>query len=193
LKTKLKLIILTLAFSQWMCGQNDSLQISDLHIDSLGDLRWTITSYRSVIGRVERWNGSTWTPVANFNRRRYSVIPLKGAPTTEKKPRVLRKEIDNVKVRVKFHQGLNRYRVVLVKPQSLISPEIELTSRVSNDDGSLWIVGDAIILDQKEYYEIMDQDAKTILKGENEKINITSLPKGSYYLYTKKATRAFTK
>lgn len=182
-----------LVLSPWLYGQNDSLQISDLRIDSLGDLHLTIAHYRPVSGQVERWNGNTWKSVARLSSGRYTIIKASGTAPAEKKPKPLKRKIESETIRVKFHQGLNRYRIVLVKPQPLVSPEIELQSKVSNDDGSLWIVGDEIILDEKEYYEIMDQDAKTISKGESEKINIASLPKGSYYFYTRKATRPFTK
>lgn len=78
-------------------------------------------------------------------------------------------------------------------PSMAASKEFNLTSKVSNDDGSLWISGGQINLDNKEYWEIIGNNAAVIKKGETQIIDISTLNKGSYWLYTPTSTRSFVK
>ena len=81
----------------------------------------------------------------------------------------------------------------MTRPIEIISEEVKLISKVSNDDGSVWIMGKNIFLDRQEYYEVLDQSGKLIKKGEQDTIDISVLPQGSYFLYTKTATKPFNK
>jgi hypothetical protein len=68
-----------------------------------------------------------------------------------------------------------------------------LTSNVSNDDGVLWICGSQIILDNKEYWELISDKDGTIKKGDSKIIDISFLTKGKYWVYTKTSTKPFIK
>jgi hypothetical protein len=80
----------------------------------------------------------------------------------------------------------------MTKPYATNSAEISLTSKVSNDEG-VWFLGNKILLDNKTYYEILDQHGDIITKGEEKTIDISSLGPGVYSLYTKTITIPFTR
>lgn len=175
-------------------GQTDSILISDISIDTLGNLKWKVTSYRTFEGQVEQFKAGKWIVIERIGRWPSLVVRTKdGVPIKKVKTSTYKKEVEWGSASVKFHKGINKYRIVITKPSPHIYTEVILDALRSNDDGSVWIVNNEIIMNVVEYYEIMDQDTKTILKGEAKKINIATLPKGAYFLYTKKATKTFTK
>lgn len=184
MRTFLKIFFLF--FALFSFGQKTSVaKFSDISIDSLGDLRWSTTFFEDLHGLsidIEKQNGSKWTVVGGSG---FSLIP-----TTKWSPTI---QIKKDSVRIKFHKGLNTYRLVMKWPEKIISEEIKLISNISNDDGSLWIINNSIILDNKVEYEILDQTGTTISKGEKRNIDISSLAKGSYFFYTKDSTRPFVK
>ena len=178
----LKTIFLAIALfgAVSLFAQRDTLY--NIRIDTLGDLKWRSELYgdNSHIEieqfKNNKWvsiGGSSWTCILAFDNKV--------------------KRVHNDSVRVKFHKGINRYRLV-IKPSSQAYHEIELISRMANDDGSLWVSGGQIILDRKEYWEIISNTNGSILKkGETKIVDISLLPKGSYWLYTKAATKPFTR
>ena len=152
----------------------------------MGDLRWTASYVESLQGlsiEIEQFKNNQWIKTGRGSD--YCFIPAPGWSPE--------KRIKRDSARVKFHKGINRYRLKMTVPVTVISAEIELISNASNDDGSLWIVGNRILLDRKAYYEVLDRQGTTIIKGENETIDISALPRGSYFFYTKKATKPFTR
>ena len=182
MRTTILSLLLFFAFSSF--GQKKQLtKFSSISIDSMGDLKWTTTFNEDLFGlnvNVEKQKGDKWV----FVGRAKGAI-FGSALSTPKT------QFDST--RVKFHTGINVYRLVMTQPEQLISEEIKLESKTSNDDGSLWIVSNTIILDNNTHYEILDQNGSTILKGEGRKIDIASLANGSYFFYTKGSTIPFNK
>lgn len=181
-----------------LSAQKGTVKISDIRVDSLlGDITWTITyldQTSSVWQGVERHNGTAWL---NFRSAGWVFSFAKASESsslTEKEEPVKKQWVSHHdSLRVKFHKGLNRFRIKVTRPDTVVSPEICFRSRVSNDDGSVWIVNQEIQMEQKEYYEIIDHNGTTLLKGEQVKVNISGLRSGAYFLYTKTATRSFTR
>ena len=170
-------------------AQKDSLaEITNISIDSMGDLRWTTTYVQKSFGNclsivIEQLKNEKWDKIAGGIHK--MVI--------SKNRVVAQKVIQRDSTRVKFKKGTNIYRLKMTFPSKIISPEIQLISNVSNDDGSLMIMGNKIFLDSKEYYEILNQFGEPLLKGEDRTIDISTLSRGSYFLYTKKSSRPFSK
>lgn len=191
LKTKHFFIGLLLLTTIVVFGQKDSIiEFSNISIDSMGDIKWSISYIESIRGgsqNIEHFENNKWIIVGGHS---WSVSYKKGSPPYTTPIRVSNTD----SVRVKFHKGINKYRITaLIDNKKSTSTEFQLISKVSNENGELWISGSEIILDTKEYYEIINQSGAVLLKGENKKINISSLNNGSYFLYTKKATKTFTK
>lgn len=180
----LKIIFLVSIFSLAVFGQKDNpVVFSDISVDSMGLIKWS-TAYlqngHSLQILVERFVDGNWTEAGGF------------ATTWEINRRIMiNKRTDSSKV--KFHRGTNKYRLRMTYPSMAASKEFNLTSKVSNDDGSLWISGGQINLDNKEYWEIIGNNAAVIKKGETQIIDISTLNKGSYWLYTPTSTRSFVK
>jgi len=195
MKTHFLLTILLLSITCFVSGQKDNLvEISNISIDSMGDLRWTVTYIESLDGlsqKIEQFKDNKWVVVGDAG---YSIILTKSSDDSgEPSKWVSTKKSKNDSVRVKFHKGENKFRIRVTVPGKATSSEVVLTSKVSNDDGSLWIVGNKIILDYKVQFEILNHLGATIMKGEDKTIDINSLPKGSYFFYTKTSTRPFLK
>jgi hypothetical protein len=190
----MKTIILSVLFtliSLPLFQQKDStIRFSNISIDTLGDLKWTTSYIFDIRGgslNVECLKGDKWIVIDGSG---WSVALIEGSEI----PKTAIRESKRDSIRVKFHQGLNKYRITAdISGKKAVSQEIQLVSKVSNDDGSIWISGSNIIMDKKEYYEIINQSGSTIQKGEAKIISIASLDKGSYFLYTKTATKPFTK
>lgn len=166
--------------------KNNVAEITNLSIDSMGDIRWTASYYESLQGltiEVEQFRSNKWVKTGSGKSACFIPGP-RWSPE---------QKTEKDSIRVKFHKGTTKYRLRMTVPATVISAEITFTSRVSNDDGSLWIVNNKILLDRREYYEILDHQGATIMKGDNETIDISLLPPGSYFFYTKTATRSFVK
>ena len=186
---RLVFIMCLLTYSN-IFAQKDSLaEITNISIDSMGDLRWTTTYYvQKSFGNcfsivIEQLKNEKWDKIAGGIHKM----------AISKNPVVAQKIIQRDSTRVKFKKGINIYRLKMTFPSKIISPEIQLISNVSNDDGSLMIMGNKIFLDNKEYYEILNQFGEPLLKGDDRTIDISTLSRGSYFLYTKKSSLPFTK
>jgi hypothetical protein len=189
LKMKTSLIGCLLLLNSFAFGQKSSeLEIYNISIDSMGDLKWTISYIQDLRGgsqQIEHMKGDKWVVIEDFG---WATAP--GKEWTPSKNKSSKRD----SVRVKFHKGVNKYRIrASVHGEKIISSEVQLISKVANDDNSVWIMGNEIIMDKKEYYEIINQSGEVVLKGEGKKINISSLGKGSYFLYNKKETKKFIK
>jgi hypothetical protein len=166
-------------------------KFSNLSIDSMGDLKWTI-GYHEEDGfdvDIEKFQNSRWHKVTGL-----SQILLRASKET------MQSNLESTKMtththtsRVKFHKGTNIYRLVMTRPDKIISEEVKLISSISNDDGSIWIVDNKIILDEIVQYEILNSDGATLTNGEAKVIDVSILPTGSYFFYTKTSTKQFTK
>jgi len=177
-------------------GQKDTItKFSNLSIDTMGNLKFTISYFgKGFSGCIEQYKNGKWISIRELSTFK-SVIRATPASSTENKlvvPLAARKT-DTDSCIVKFHRGINRYRIKSLKPYSLVSHEIELNSKVSNDDGSLWIAGNKIFRNETGYYEIMTSGGDVVLKGSEKVVDISSLSPGSYFLYTKTSTAPFTK
>lgn len=171
-----------------LVGQTKSVaKFTNISIDSMGDLKWTTTYFQDLNGlevAIEKKTGTKWTYVDGYVSY---TMPVKGKSWSPS----IRTKVDSV--RLKFHKGTNVYRLVMKRPEQITSSEITLVSNNSNDDGSIWIVNNNIILDDNVQYEILNSTGSTIKKGEEKTINISDLTKGSYFLYTKSWTKEFKK
>jgi hypothetical protein len=150
----------------------------------MGDIQWTVTYHQDISFsiHIEKLVNGKWT---NLD------VGLGGISLAERD--LSKMSTTTNSNRVKFHKGLNVYRLVMIFPDKIISNEIKLESDISNDDGLLWVVNNKIILDKKMQYEILNSVGSTIKKGEDETINIDDLLNGSYFLYTKAWTKRFIK
>lgn len=183
----MRTIILTLIlfFTCKIFGQTtDVPHFSNVSITAIGDIQWTVTYHQDISFsiHVEKLMNGTWTNIGGGI----------GGITLDPKDLRVMKTFTNTS-RVKFHKGHNVYRLVMTFPDKIVSDEIELESGISNDDGSLWVVNNKIILDEKVKYEILNSVGATIKKGEDATIDIDDLLNGSYFLYTKTWTKTFTK
>lgn len=168
-----------------ICGQTTVVpHFSEISISAMGDIQWTVTYHQdnSISVHVERLLKGTWTETGSG---------INGISLEPKDLSVMKTTTNTC--RVKFHKGQNAYRLVMTYPDKIVSEEIKLESDISNDDGSLWIVNNKIILDEKVEYEILNSVGATIRKGEESTIDIKDLLNGSYFLYTKSWTKTFTK
>lgn len=168
-------------------GQNTTTtaSISDITIDKFGTIKWVLTYREDYSGYgfdVEHLQNGKWVTCGGSGMGRVGENTLSQQLIT-----------DTVFCHVKFHKGVNTYRLRMTYPEQIISTEFQLISKVSNDDGSLWIMDGLIYLDNIEKYEILDKFGATLLKGEKQNIDISDLPPGKYFLYTKAATQAFVK
>lgn len=174
-------------------GQTNQLsKFSDLSINSMGDLTWTI-SYPDKNGFsivIEKFQDNKWTRVTGWGLTLSHELNNGSDPSNSASTKMTTYTYTS---RLKFHKGTNTFRLVMTQPDKVISEEVKLVSDSSNDDGSLWIVNNKIILDEKVQYEILNSVGATLTKGEDQNIDISSLPAGSYFLYTKTSTRPFTK
>jgi len=176
-------------------GQKDTIaKFSELSIDSMGKIKWTMTymgAGPSYSVSAEQFKNNKWVFVGGIGGGFKIVIRKPGPiPTQTNTPT---KQIRKDSCIVKFHKGTNIYRLKMIKPVGGLSSEFQLISKVSNDDGSLWVSGNKIFLDYTENYEILNSSGDPVLKGEDKTIDISSLPHGSYFFYTKKETRPFVK
>jgi hypothetical protein len=179
----LSIIALTFFHFATFGQKSDPVDFSNISIDTMGLVKWT-TKYThsgsSLHILVERLVNSKWTEVGG-----YGSTWLFDPPTSS----ITR----NDSSRVKFHKGVNKYRIRMTQPSQATSSEFELISKVSNDDGSLWATGGQIILDKKEYWEIISNKDGLLKKGDSKIVDISFLPSGPYWLYTSSATKTFTK
>jgi len=185
MKTKIILFNYLIARSIFGFGQNDNTpKFSNISIDKMGKIQYTVYYFPNgfdFVISVEQLKNDKWVTI---NGGMAGII----TPTNSS-------ELDTISFssQVKFHKGINTYRLRMIYPNQITSEEFQLVSDVSNDDGSLWIMDNVIYLDDIERYEILDTVGRVALKGESKTINISALPQGSYYFYTKKATILFTK
>jgi hypothetical protein len=199
--SKLFLPTAFLISSLFAFGQKDSLGFSNISIDKFGNVNWTVIycqnnhGYEMIIEQLKdgKWIkkgdwGVSWAQAVEDEIKSFDV-PV-GAVGGRSASEIERSEGST---KVKFHKGTNRYRLRMIYPNQFTSGEFQLISSVSNDDGSLWIMDNVIYLDNVEQYEILDKVGATIKKNEASTIDISSLPEGSYFLYTKKATTPFTR
>lgn len=179
------LLIFVLCMSTSVRGQSiTEPHFSNLSINSMGDLQWTVTYHQdlSFSVHIEKLVNDKWVDLG---------LGLGGFSLAEKDPSLMQTTTSST--RVKFHKGLNVYRLVMTFPDKIVSPEIKLESETSNDDGSLWIINNSILLDEAVDYEILNSVGTVIAKGEGKTINISNLKEGSYFLYTKNWTKSFSK
>jgi hypothetical protein len=107
----------------------------------MGHVKWT-TNYiqdpHSLEIIIERLVKNKWIAVGGFSctwLENHNTINISRVDSSQ----------------VKFHKGVNKYRIRMTYPSKATSAEFQLISRVSNDDGSPWISGGQIMLDRKEY------------------------------------------
>ncbi len=183
MRTLISTLLLLLRFSAH--GQvNTEPHFSNISMDSLGDIQWTVTFHQnnSFSIQIEKQVNRNWT----------NTGAGLGGISLEAKDLTAMKTITSTS-RVKFNKGLNIYRLVMTFPDKIVSEDIRFTSNISNDDGSLWIINNTIILDDTVPYEILNSIGATIQKGQNKLIDISGLTNGNYFLYTKTWTKEFVK
>lgn len=172
------LFLLHFFFSLCLFSQDDCPYIySDLSIDSLGNFKYNYSSnpsYNQVTATfpyIERFDRGKWVNADGRICKNKSDFKINCG-------------------KVRFHKGINKYRLTCYGCEK--STEFILNSKYSTYDQPVWIVNNEIQGDY-DYYEIIDNSGYVILKGKGSDINISSLSKGSYFLYTKKQTLKFTK
>lgn len=179
-----KFIIFLFVFSVHVYGQKSNpVSFSNISIDTMGLVKWSTTytqDSHSLQIIIERLVNNKWVEAGGF-----------GCTWLENPKTMNVSRVDSSQV--KFHKGTNKYRIRMTYPSKATSIEFQLLSKVSNDDGSLWISGGQIILDKKEYWEIIGNNAVVLKKGETQIVDISFLIKGSYWLYTPTSTRPFIK
>src|SRR6218665_2249954 len=173
-------------------GQKDTItRFSGLSIDTMGNIKCTISYFGTGFsGCVEQYKNGKWTNIIGLSSYGSRLV-IRGSAPKPKAPAERKEDVHSCTV--KFHKGVNLYRIKSSKPSPAVSEEIKLISKVSNEDGSLWVSGTKIFLDRAEYYEILNGNGDLIRKGEEKIIDISSLSPGSYFFYTKTATTPFTK
>lgn len=193
-KTKFLFTLCLMVVTYWLPAQIDTTtRFTQLSIDTMGKLNFAVSYFgTSFKGYVQQYKNGGWRNVGELGSGSHVVIRYGGGETPRKKTPAARREFTSFCI-LKFHKGENRYRIKSSKPYELLSPEIILNSKVSNDDGSVWVSGHTIIRDQAEYFEILNSSGDLIFKGEEKIIDISALSPGSYYLYTKTSTLPFTK
>lgn len=189
MRPKVLLTVIIFSIVSFSFGQKDTLvEIRNISIDSMGNLKWKITYLEDESRRldmdIEQFKGGKWV-VASGGTSQSELFP----PDKRTASKITR----NDSVRLKFHKGENRFRIKVTYPSKFISEEVVLNSKVANDDGSVWIMGSKIFLEQKETYEILNSVGATIAKGEGKTIDISALPNGKYFFYTKESTKPFEK
>jgi hypothetical protein len=194
MKTSLRLTLLLITLHLNIWGQNkNSVHFSNISIDTAGLVKWS-TTYTGETGSlyiiIERFVNNKWVLAGGFGTTSFPV-GIGSAPAVPVKVEAVLTRKDSS--RVKFHEGINRYRVRMVHPSEGTSPEFQLISKVSNDDGTLWIAGGKILLEKIETYEIIDHNGATVKKGEEKTVDISALAPGNYFFYTKTSTRKFVK
>lgn len=160
-------------------------KLTDVSINSMGDINWSVT-YKGRDGcriHLEKLVAGQWT----------TVIPHLGVFTISSPKDPPTVNTLTLTTRIKFHKGTNIYRLVMTYPEKALSEEFKLESEVSNDDGNLWIMNNRIILEESVQFEVLNSNGETVKKGEDKIIDISTLPSGSYFLYTKAWTRQFAK
>ena len=179
------LLTLILFLSGALTAQKTTLaKFSNLSINKMGDIQWTAI--------YQRGNGFSVEIEKLVNGKWINTGAGLGGIGVNPESKTKIDTISNTS-RVKFHKGTNTYRLVMTWPHKAVSEEIKLESEVSNDDGSVWIVDQKILLDEKVQYEIINSSGTTISKGEAQTIDISAMPDGSYFLYTKTWTKKFAK
>jgi hypothetical protein len=180
-------------FATTAFGQKDTIvTISEFSIDTMGKIKFAISYFGTgTSGSLEQYKNGKWTNIQGLGSSRWVIVNRKTEEPLQKK--IPTRKIEKDSCTVKFHKGVNTYRIKITRPYRAISNEIKLTSKVSNDDGSVWVSGNKIFRDDVEYYEIMNNNGDLVLKGEDKTIDISSLSPGSYFFYTKKSTTPFTK
>lgn len=192
MKTKNSYLFWFVLFATTAFGQKDTIvKISEFSIDTMGKIKFTISYFGTgASGSLEQFKNGKWTSIQGLSSFRVVKVNGKGEPLQKETPT---RKIEKDSCMVKFHKGVNTYRIKITRPYSAISNEIKLTSKISNDDASVWVSGNKIFLDNTENYEILNSSGDPLLKGVGKTIDISSLPSGSYFFYTKKETRPFVK
>jgi hypothetical protein len=95
----------------------------------------------------------------------------------------------------KHHSGLNKYRIRFkdVNGHFFYSKTTEFTSSKPPITFTPEKVSNTIILSHHAYYEILDKNGVSLLKGSGMYISVSSLKPGDYYLNVDNRTEKFSK
>lgn len=142
-----------------------------------GKLKWTTTQEAGqLIFIVEQFRWNKWIKVGK--------IEGKGTPGT-----------NNYSIAVKPHSGTNKFRVKQIdytkKPR--YSSEANFRSLQPNVSFSPKKVSNEITFTSETMYEIYDYYGNIVLKGYGNKINVSGLKKGKYFLNYDNEMGEFTK
>ncbi|MFO0358045.1 MAG: hypothetical protein ACK50A_13910 [Sphingobacteriaceae bacterium] len=106
-KLVLSSIFLMISYSTYSQKDSVLVKIYDISIDSMGDVKWKTDYYDHFDITIERLKNNKW--IYAGGRSSWTEYIDKVSPLTEKHTS------DNT-VRVKFHKGINKYRLVLKSP-----------------------------------------------------------------------------
>lgn len=125
---------------------------------------------------VEQFRWNKWVKVAEVNS--------KGVPGT-----------NNYEVKVRFHSGVNKFRVKQVDYRELpiISKDAVAITSIPEVTFSPDKVDDVITFSAPTMYEIYDQYGGIVFKGYGDSVKVGAIEKGKYYLNYDNKLGRFTK
>lgn len=142
---------------------------SNLKLDKTGKLSW----------QTKEEKGSLPFLVEQFKWKKWIVIAKVDGKGTA--------GLNNYAVNINLHSGINKIRIKQVdytkKPR--FSEEItfnNLQPEVSFKPGNNGKTADYVTFSRSTDYEVYDYYGKRVLRGSGAQINVTSLPKGTYFL-----------
>lgn len=143
-----------------------SFDIVRMNVDNDGMLTWTAKNeIGSLPYKIEQFKWNKWVVVGEVNGD--------GTPSQH-----------DYKFRVPIHSGENRYRVKQVGFGALprISAPVSFNSLMDKPTWSFSADNKSILFSSETSYEVYDYFGNVVKKGHSDKVEISNLDKGKYFL-----------